>query len=169
MQDWRHRSHGIGKRRPGEGSEWPDCNEVGYSRAKHVAAQGMEWRCGVGGWLADTLETNGLVVPEFSAELQAKIRAFLPSYGAAGNPIDITAQAIGTDFRVRALEALDASDEIDGIVVASATAFIRAAAPALFDQADQFLAFTPRQVYVDGVRQDEGLTLCGAQAPPCPG
>jgi hypothetical protein len=48
-------------------------------------------------------------------------------------------------------------------------AFIRAAAPALFDQADQFLAFTPRQVYVDGVRQDEGLTLCGAQAPPCPG
>src|SRR5438477_82913 len=77
---------------------------------------------GVGGWLADTLETNGLVVPEFSSELQAQIRAFLPSYGAAGNPIDITAQAIGTDFRVRALEALDASDEIDGIVVASSLA-----------------------------------------------
>jgi hypothetical protein len=47
--------------------------------------------------------------------------------------------------------------------------FTRAAAPALFDQADQFLGFTPRSVSVDGVRQDEGLTLCGAQAPPCPG
>jgi hypothetical protein len=47
--------------------------------------------------------------------------------------------------------------------------FARAAAPALFDQADQFLGFTPRSVYVQGVRQDAGLTLCGAGAPPCPG
>lgn len=77
---------------------------------------------GVGGWLADTLEANGLVVPEFSAELQAKVREFLPSYGAAGNPIDITAQAIGTDFRVRALDVLEASDEVDAIVVASSLA-----------------------------------------------
>src|SRR5581483_4886998 len=29
---------------------------------------------GVGGWLADTIETAGLVVPEFSAALQAKLR-----------------------------------------------------------------------------------------------
>ncbi len=77
---------------------------------------------GVGGWLADTLETGGLVVPEFSAELQARIRTFLPSCGASGNPIDITGQAIGTDFRVRALEALEASDEVDAIVVASSLA-----------------------------------------------
>ena len=41
--------------------------------------------------------------------------------------------------------------------------------PGTLDQADQFLGFTPRTVYVDGVRDDEGLTLCGAQAPPCPG
>ena len=47
--------------------------------------------------------------------------------------------------------------------------FSRQSAPALYDQADQFLGFTPRTVYVDGVRDDEGLTLCGAQAPPCPG
>jgi acyl-CoA synthetase (NDP forming) len=77
---------------------------------------------GVGGWLADTLETNGLVVPEFSASLQSRIRAFLPSYGAAGNPIDITGQAIRTDFRLRSLEALEASDEVDAIVVASSLA-----------------------------------------------
>jgi hypothetical protein len=48
-------------------------------------------------------------------------------------------------------------------------AFTRQAAPALFDQADQLLGFTPRSVFVNGVREDERLTLCGAEAPPCPG
>ena len=47
--------------------------------------------------------------------------------------------------------------------------FTRQTAPELFDQADQFLGFTPRSVYVNGVRHDTGLTLCGAGAPPCPG
>lgn len=42
-------------------------------------------------------------------------------------------------------------------------------APVLFAQADQFLGFTPRSVYVRNVREMEGLTLCGAEAPPCPG
>jgi len=41
--------------------------------------------------------------------------------------------------------------------------------PALYDEADHILGFTPRSVYVDGVRDDTGLTLCGAEAPPCPG
>jgi hypothetical protein len=48
-------------------------------------------------------------------------------------------------------------------------AFTRQTAPALFDQANQMLAFTPRSVYVTGVRRDDRLPLCGAEAPPCPG
>lgn len=48
-------------------------------------------------------------------------------------------------------------------------AFTRQTAPALFDQANQMLAFTPRSVYVTGVRHDDRLPLCGAEAPPCPG
>ena len=48
-------------------------------------------------------------------------------------------------------------------------AFTRQTAPVLFDQAHQLLAFTPRSVYVTGVRNDDGLPLCGAEAPPCPG
>ena len=48
-------------------------------------------------------------------------------------------------------------------------AFTRQTAPALFDQADQFLGFTTRSRYVNGVRKQQGLTLCGAGAPPCPG
>jgi len=47
--------------------------------------------------------------------------------------------------------------------------FPRRAAPALFDEADHLLGFTPRSVYVNGVREDDELTLCGAGAPPCPG
>jgi hypothetical protein len=47
--------------------------------------------------------------------------------------------------------------------------FTRQSAPALFGQADQFLGFTPRSVYVQNVRDMDGLTLCGAEAPPCPG
>ena len=56
-----------------------------------------------------------------------------------------------------------------GGCVTERLSFTRHSAPALYDQADQFLGFTPRMVYVDGVRGDEGLTLCGAEAPPCPG
>ena len=47
--------------------------------------------------------------------------------------------------------------------------FTRKTAPALFEQADHFLDFTPRSVYVHGVRKDSGLRLCGVEAPPCPG
>ena len=56
-----------------------------------------------------------------------------------------------------------------GGCVTERLSFTGHSAPALFDQADQFLGFTPRTIYVDGVRDDERLTLCGAQAPPCPG
>jgi hypothetical protein len=47
--------------------------------------------------------------------------------------------------------------------------FTQRSVPALFREADRFLGFTPRSIYVNGVREDEGLTLCGAGAPPCPG
>jgi hypothetical protein len=47
--------------------------------------------------------------------------------------------------------------------------FTRRSKPTIFQEADRFLGFTPRSVYVDGVRDDEDLTLCGAGAPPCPG
>jgi len=48
-------------------------------------------------------------------------------------------------------------------------AFTRTKAPAIFEQADHFLRFTPRAVYVNSLRTLEGLTLCGSGAPPCPG
>ena len=77
---------------------------------------------GVGGWMSDTLEGHGLSVPLFSDALQARVRDFLPSFGAAFNPIDITAQAIGTDWRLQSIAALCASDEVDAIVNISSLA-----------------------------------------------
>ena len=47
--------------------------------------------------------------------------------------------------------------------------FTRQTAPTLADQAAQFLGFTPRRIYLNAIRRDQGLTLCGAEAPPCPG
>ena len=47
--------------------------------------------------------------------------------------------------------------------------FTQHGAPALFREADSVLGFTPRSVYVKGVREDAELPLCGAEAPPCPG
>lgn len=75
---------------------------------------------GVGGWMADALTGQGLQVPELSAALQGRIREFLPSYGSAFNPVDVTAGSTQNDHHVRALETVAASGEVDAVVVVSA-------------------------------------------------
>jgi len=47
--------------------------------------------------------------------------------------------------------------------------FTRSDDASILAEADRLLGFTPRSVYTEGVRIGEGLTLCGAGAPPCPG
>ena len=49
---------------------------------------------GAGIWGADTVSMQGLQVPELSEPIQAEIKKLLPSYGAARNPIDVTAQGV---------------------------------------------------------------------------
>ena len=51
---------------------------------------------GGGAWMADTLSLHGLVVPPLSAATQAALRSVMPSYGASGNPVDVTAQGSNT-------------------------------------------------------------------------
>jgi len=41
---------------------------------------------------------QGLQVPELPKSMQAEIRKLLPSYGAARNPIDVTAQGVNSAF-----------------------------------------------------------------------
>jgi acyl-CoA synthetase (NDP forming) len=73
---------------------------------------------GAGAWMADTLSAAGLDVPELSSALQETIGTFIPSYGSARNPIDITAQAASHGGVVRCIDLLLQGDEVDVIVVA---------------------------------------------------
>jgi hypothetical protein len=57
----------------------------------------------------------------------------------------------------------------DGGCITYRYRFAQDAAPTLALEADEALSFVARSVYVERVRDDFGLTLCGAGAPPCEG
>ncbi len=82
---------------------------------------------GGGAWMADTLSLHGLIVPPLSAKTQQALRAVMPSYGAPGNPVDVTAQGSNTGpALMTAMETLAQSDEIDMLVlIASLTSETR--------------------------------------------
>jgi acetate---CoA ligase (ADP-forming) len=72
---------------------------------------------GAGAWAADMLAGAGLTLPELSPKLQQAIQAFIPAYGSARNPVDITAQAVLTGGLLRATEMLCQSAEVDAVLV----------------------------------------------------
>ncbi|HEX6840633.1 MAG TPA: acetate--CoA ligase family protein, partial [Stellaceae bacterium] len=72
---------------------------------------------GAGAWAADMLAAAGLALPELSPELQQAIQAFIPAYGSARNPVDITAQAVLTGGLLRATEMLSQSAEVDAVLI----------------------------------------------------
>jgi acetate---CoA ligase (ADP-forming) len=72
---------------------------------------------GGGAWTADVLSANGFVLPELSKKLQDEIRSFIPSYGTAQNPVDVTAQAVQQGGVQRSIELLEESDEVDVVAV----------------------------------------------------
>jgi acetyltransferase len=78
---------------------------------------------GGGAWMADTLSAHGLTVPSLSPETQAGLRPLMPSYGASGNPVDVTAQGSNTGpAMMTVMEHLAHSDEIDNIVLVTSLA-----------------------------------------------
>jgi len=72
---------------------------------------------GAGIWGADTVSMQGLKVPELSQTVQNQIKQWMPSYGAAGNPIDVTAQGVSTGGLQKTIDLLDASNEVDAMLV----------------------------------------------------
>ncbi|WGS28189.1 acetate--CoA ligase family protein [Bradyrhizobium sp. ISRA464] len=72
---------------------------------------------GAGIWGADTVSMQGLRVPELSADVQGQIKQWMPSYGAAGNPVDVTAQGVSSGGLQNSIELFDASDEVDATLV----------------------------------------------------
>lgn len=78
---------------------------------------------GGGAWMADTLSAHGLLVPNLSAASQAALRPLMPSYGASGNPVDVTAQGSNTGpAMMTVMEHLARSDEIDMMVLVTSLA-----------------------------------------------
>ncbi|MDH2385668.1 acetate--CoA ligase family protein [Bradyrhizobium sp. CER78] len=72
---------------------------------------------GAGIWGADTVSIQGLRVPELSAAIQSQIKQWMPSYGAAGNPVDVTAQGVSSGGLQKSIELFDASGEVDATLV----------------------------------------------------
>jgi acyl-CoA synthetase (NDP forming) len=72
---------------------------------------------GAGAWSADALVAAGLDVPELGAGTQAAIRAFIPSYGSARNPVDLTAAGVHGGGLLRAVDLLSHDPEVDQIAV----------------------------------------------------
>jgi acetyltransferase len=72
---------------------------------------------GTGVELTDLLADEGLAVPELSGPLQDKLRALLPTYGSARNPVDMTpAWRLFTTVYPAAIELLARSGEVDAVV-----------------------------------------------------
>lgn len=75
---------------------------------------------GFGVLCADLLHAHGLVVPELSPGLQAKLREFLPSFADVLNPVDMSGQsAVVQNALERTLRCLVESGEVDGVIVMS--------------------------------------------------
>jgi acyl-CoA synthetase (NDP forming) len=72
---------------------------------------------GTGVELADLLADEGLQVPELSPALQAELRALLPGYASAVNPVDMTpAWSLFAAVYPAAIELLARSGEVDVVV-----------------------------------------------------
>ena len=72
---------------------------------------------GTGVELTDLLADEGLVVPELSESLQARLRAIMPAYASARNPVDMTpAWNLFATVYPDAIEMLARSGEVDVIV-----------------------------------------------------
>ena len=128
---------------------------------------------GTGVELTDLLADQGLVVPELSESLQAGLRAIMPAYASARNPVDMTpAWNLFATVYPGAIEMLARSGEVDVIVPvllqrsasAEVAAAVRDAAARL--QADA----VPVPVYVCWVAPrsaDEHARLLNLAGVPC--
>jgi len=74
---------------------------------------------GAGAWAADLCGSYGVDVPETDSPTAANIAQLIPGFGATGNPIDVTAQAVedGGATLVKVLEQLCASSAFDAVIV----------------------------------------------------
>ncbi len=74
---------------------------------------------GAGVMMADKAEALGLNVPEFKGETRRMLEAYLPPFGSAKNPVDLTSAAVAEpEMLGRCLRSLVADDNIHMIAIA---------------------------------------------------
>jgi len=89
-----------------------DCQPLGHGLRVAVLSN-----VGGPGVLAvDSCESNGLQVPEFSTDLQAKLAVLCPRNGGVTNPVDLGAEANAAMYEAT-LRVLLASGEVDAVAV----------------------------------------------------
>ncbi|HKX18763.1 MAG TPA: GNAT family N-acetyltransferase, partial [bacterium] len=71
---------------------------------------------GAGVLCADTCEAEGLVLPTFGEETQARLRAVLPAEASVQNPVDMIAAATADQYR-KAVAIAAADPNVDALIV----------------------------------------------------
>lgn len=90
----------------------------------------------LGALLSDKFVQAGLDVPTLPDDLQAVLRAGIPSYGMVANPVDLTGNIVNEHaFFSRVLSALQESDAVDMIVLYAPGYLLDKIAPAIVEAA----------------------------------
>lgn len=115
---------------------------------------------GPGTSLANTCNAGGLDVPQFSPELQEKIKPQIPPHASGANPVDITFHMDPLTLASVIPEMVTESKEVDGIVLhgAMGTGFLREIYPHL----DDFLGGESPEDFIK--RYERDLTAVQASA-----
>jgi acetyl coenzyme A synthetase (ADP forming)-like protein len=71
---------------------------------------------GIGVLTTDAIESEGLVLAQFSKESEAELRKILPTYGNVANPLDLVADA-GVDAYAKAIDTLMKDPGVDALII----------------------------------------------------
>jgi acetyltransferase len=111
---------------------------------------------------SDACEALGLDVPPLSAGTQASLRAHLPAFGAAGNPVDMTPQMSPAEYEA-AFRTVLGSGEVSGALLINIGLDVPEFAEAAVHAADLYdrpvVACTSDTPKVDGILRDGGIPI----------
>jgi acyl-CoA synthetase (NDP forming) len=99
-------------------------NAFSYCRPPQGYRVGLVSASGGGAVLmSDSLSAAGLELLPFDAKTEAEIKSFLPAYGSAQNPVDVTANAIRDVGYARIIDIVRRCETVDMIVVVGSLAY----------------------------------------------
>ena len=111
---------------------------------------------GAGVLMSDLLETRGLQLATLSPETRSGLEAIIPAFGSAANPVDLTAQMIGTkDILERCYDLILNDDAVDTMAVLWGGSF--AVMPNAIENLKQAAAATEKLIVVSPIGAMPGV------------